>query len=257
VTHLHAIFSGTTYEIAINTCVSLCNPITDSPTVEAFFLPRAVFTPFVAGEFIGSVERGGPVRCDVVSVAVHGNGTHTECCGHVLGRGYRLAQCCIPPIMLADLITVPLVPTSNGIGAIVKATLPMAKSAHAAALIVRTPNYAGKQQAVYSGNNAPFIQPETMQHIVSLGYEHLLVDIPSVDPEEDNGELVSHRLFWGIQERSQQFTLPPLRPNNTITELIYVPDSVADGLYALWIQPAGFDGDAAPSWPLIAAATLL
>ena len=36
-----------------------------------------------AGAFIGSVKEGGPVNFSNVKLNVHGNGTHTECVGHI------------------------------------------------------------------------------------------------------------------------------------------------------------------------------
>jgi hypothetical protein len=39
--------------------------------------------------------------------------------------------------------------------------------------------------------------------------------------------------------------------NKTITEMIYVRDEVADGLYLLNLQIAPFVSDAAPSRPLL------
>ena len=41
------------------------------------------------------------------------------------------------------------------------------------------------------------------------------------------------------------------RVNSTITELIYVPNNVADGEYLLNLQVASFDTDASPSRPIL------
>ena len=67
------------------------------------------------------------------------------------------------------------------------------------------------------------------------------MDIPSVDREEDYGLLLAHRSFWK-QERSQDCT---------ITELIYVPDSLKDGLYLLFLQTPAMELDAVPSKPIL------
>jgi hypothetical protein len=37
----------------------------------------------------------------------------------------------------------------------------------------------------------------------------------------------------------------------TITEMIYVPDNVADGSYLLNLQIASFENDASPSKPVL------
>ncbi len=117
------------------------------------------------------------------------------------------------------------------------------------ALIIRTlPNDPSKREALWSGNHPPFIEPSAMRLIRDAGVRHLLVDLPSVDPEQDE-HLTSHRIFWG---------LPPTGPveadptdGRTITEMIFVPDEVADGLYDITIQIPPFALDAAPSRVLI------
>jgi hypothetical protein len=75
------------------------------------------------------------------------------------------------------------------------------------------------------------------------GIQHLLIDLPSVDREVDEGELLSHRAFWHYPEEP--------RFNATITELIYVPDEVRDGEYLLNLQIAPFENDASPSKPVL------
>jgi hypothetical protein len=72
---------------------------------------------------------------------------------------------------------------------------------------------------------------------------HLLLDLPSVDREEDGGRLAAHKAFWGLPEDP--------RPRATITELIYAPPEVADGTYLLNIQLAAFENDASPSRPIL------
>ena len=79
------------------------------------------------------------------------------------------------------------------------------------------------------------------------GVEHLLIDTPSVDKEEDGGELAAHHTFWNYPQNT--------RINCTITELIYAPDTIKDGQYVLNILVGAFDSDASPSriilYPLV------
>ena len=82
-----------------------------------------------------------------------------------------------------------------------------------------------------------------MQLIVDRGVQHLLIDLPSVDPEEDAGALAAHHVFWQYPNAT--------RTQATITELILVPDSVPDGRYLLDLNAAAFDADAAPSRPML------
>ena len=112
------------------------------------------------------------------------------------------------------------------------------------ALIIRTkPNDHSKMQRQYSGTNFPYLTMGAMQRIVDAGVQHLLIDLPSVDREEDGGALAAHHLFWNV----------PAEPNfqKTITELIYVPNEISDGNYILNLQVSNFANDAAPSRPML------
>ena len=71
----------------------------------------------------------------------------------------------------------------------------------------------------------------------------MLIDLPSVDKEQDGGALAFHHAFWNVPDKPQT--------NKTITELIYVPNEASDGLYLLELQLSNFTNDAAPSRPLL------
>lgn len=234
------------FVVDTSTWIDIATPITASPTVRAFHLPPAQFVPFRAGSFIGSIEEGGPVRCDVVMLAPHGNGTHTECVGHVGGKGYSVLDAIIAPLMVAELITVPVATREDGDRVISLRDLAAAWPTHRTeALIVRTtPNPTSKRVAEYSGTNPVYMDIEAMRLVDQSGIRHLLVDLPSVDREEDAGALAAHKLFWHWPQAP--------RTDRTITELIVVPDDVPDGLYALALNVAPFHGDAAPSRPMLA-----
>ena len=73
--------------------------------------------------------------------------------------------------------------------------------------------------------------------------QHLLIDLPSVDKEKDHGKLLSHNAFWNTDSE--------IRFDATITELIFVPNTVEDGTYFLNLQMASIENDASPSRPVI------
>ena len=75
------------------------------------------------------------------------------------------------------------------------------------------------------------------------GIQHILIDLPSVDKEKDNGALLAHKEFWNYNGEQ--------RLKATITELIYVPDYIKDGLYMMDLQVAPIENDAAPSRPIL------
>lgn len=229
-----------TVDVAAPIDISLC--VSPNEQANGFFLPYATFTPFRAGSFVGSIEEGGPVRCDVITFAPHGNGTHTECIGHVAGQRYRLPQCMHDLVDAAQLVTV--APEDiDGDHVITRTMLEYAwDHAGCTTLVLRTtPNDDTKKLRQWSGTNPPYVHPEAMQLIVGRGVRHLLIDLPSVDREESAGQLPSHWTFW-------QWPAAP-RETCTITEFIYVPNDVADGVYGIMFNIAGFDGDAAPSRP--------
>ncbi|NQW29037.1 MAG: cyclase family protein [Ignavibacteria bacterium] len=225
--------------------VDISIPITDTNPVNAFHLPPATFEPFKMGTFVGSVEQGGPVRCEILTIAPHGNGTHTECIGHILGRGYSVLNCMSDILCLAQLVTVPLQDEGDCYACVTAQALNLAwKEKTTDALIIRTlPNAKSKRTRNWSGDTPPFITPEAMQLIVERGVKHLVVDFPSVDPEEDAGALTAHKIFWGIPDNP--------RENATITELVYIPDEVPDEFYAIAFNVGGIHADAVPSRPVL------
>lgn len=211
---------------------------------QCFYLPQPVFTPFVAGEFIGSTDQGGNCNCYTLTMSPHGNGTHTECIGHIIS-GYTVHQCLRTLLMKAVLIslTPKLSDTSDYI--ITKDQIKQqVDGIDCDALIIRTlPNEIDKVSRQYSGKNPPYFSHDALEYCVEKAIEHLLVDLPSVDREEDGGRLEAHKAFWNYP------TNPRL--NATITELIYVDNSIPDGEYILMHNIAPLESDASPSRPII------
>jgi len=112
------------------------------------------------------------------------------------------------------------------------------------ALIIRTlPNTANKIHKQYSNTNWPYLTQEAAIYIRNQDIEHLLIDLPSIDKEKDEGKLLAHKAFWNYPEAP--------RDQATITEMIYVDNAVKDGLYVLNLQIAAFENDATPSKPIL------
>jgi len=115
-------------------------------------------------------------------------------------------------------------------------------------LIIRTlPNSKQKLSQNYMQITPPFFTIEAMQYIRDIGVKHLLVDVPSVDRLFDDGHLSCHNIFWNTKEKKYNSSTK----NYTITEMIYVDNKIADGLYLLNLQIPSFVSDAAPSRPII------
>jgi len=214
-------------------------------TVNCFFAPPMEITPVKAGDFVGSVKAGSPVNFMNVKFNPHGNGTHTECVGHLTPELYSIREALQNFHFPARLISVFPQKLDNGDRVITRQLLEAAfAKADVPALLIRTlPNTDLKQRMHYSGTNPPYLQAEAAQWLVEQGIEHLLIDLPSVDREEDGGKLAGHRAFWQYPDNT--------RKNATITELIFVPDSIKDGWYLLNLQVASFELDASPSKPVL------
>jgi kynurenine formamidase len=112
------------------------------------------------------------------------------------------------------------------------------------AIIIRTlPNLKDKKTMQYSNTNPPYLLEEAAVYLREKGIKHLLIDLPSVDKEKDDGKLLAHNAFWN--------TTDEVRLDATITEFIYVPNSVEDGEYLLNLMIAPFENDATPSKPIL------
>ena len=210
----------------------------------AFHINPANLEPIRVGTFVGAVSQGSGANCEVITFCAHGNGTHTECVGHITPERISVFPILVKPNLTAQLITVVLSKDENGNSCIDLDSLNQWKPITADAIIIRTsPNPESKKQHNWSGQNPPYFTVEAMDKIVKLGYNHLLTDLPSVDPEEDNGALSAHRVWWSYPENT--------RMNATITELIYVPNEVLDGLYYLQLSLPKIFTDAVPSNPII------
>lgn len=218
--------------------------------VKCFYAPDVTMTPYASGDFIGSVKKGAPVNFYNVTLNPHGNGTHTECLGHITRKQESVNKQLKSFHHFAQLITVPLTSRGKNDKVItvtsIRKTLP--KSAPAALIIRTTPNTKAKLTKDYSGTNPPYLDKRAMQFLVDSGVEHLLLDLPSVDREVDKGILAAHHIFWKVGEGYEK---SEARKNATITEMVYVDSKIKDALYLLNLQVAPLELDASPSRPVL------
>ncbi len=112
------------------------------------------------------------------------------------------------------------------------------------ALVIRTlPNTKDKLGKQYSNTNPPYLLEQAAEFLVESGIKHVLIDLPSLDKEKDGGALLAHNAFWNTSGK--------IRYGATITEFIFVPNSIKDGAYFLNLQVAPFENDASPSRPVL------
>lgn len=235
------------YETNLQEPIDIAIPLEDSLSqVNCFYAPPFQTDPVIAGDFIGSTAKGGPLNFLNIRLNPHGNGTHTECVGHIAKEKYTINQCLETFVFPARLISVFPRKTEHGDRIIFRDQLEslIEPDEFAEAMILRTlPNDDLKLKTNYSGANPPFLHHEAVEFLVENGVCHLLVDLPSVDREEDGGQLLSHKAFWKYPENP--------RTNCTISELVFIPTSIQDGFYLLNIQIASFEIDVSPSKPVL------
>jgi len=218
--------------------------------VKCFNAPDVTIEPFISGDFVGSVKAGAPVNFFNVSFNPHGNGTHTESMGHITEDQESITDQLRQYHFIAQVISTALHETAEGDLVIMEEELKnKCGDTIPEALVIRTlPNPTEKKSKDYSGANPPYLSKAAMEYIVRSGVKHLLIDLPSIDREDDGGKLMNHKLFWNLKSnRASESSLV----HHTITELIFVPDDIEDGLYLLNIQLPSIDLDAAPSKPVL------
>ena len=250
----------------------------------AYGVGRATSTPCEAGELVGDTRRGGSCNFEQYQFIPHCNGTHTECVGHITRKRISVIDCLKDAFIPSVLITVApenafetsesyavklsdndklitrkviekalqSVGTQSGSDVLNRQSGNLSATANSSdGLIIRTlPNDESKLAKTYAEEIPPFFSTEAIEYIKEIGINHLLVDMPSIDRIFDEGTLSNHRIFWNVGQGEFEISEASLI-HNTITELIYVPNEIADGSYLLNLQIAPFSADASPSRPIL------
>lgn len=213
--------------------------------VNAFFAPQPVSRPIVTDNFIGDTQKGGCVNFFDLHLYPHGNGTHIECVGHISKKRHYINEVLNRHFFICKLITLLPEKISNKDTVISLLQIEhLIKEENLEGLIIRTlPNDKLKMLAQYSGHNPCYLTEEAAQYLAQRNIKHLLIDLPSIDKEEDQGLLLAHHAFWQYPHQT--------RIDATITELIYVPNEIVDGLYLLNIQAIKIESDAVPINPVL------
>ena len=216
----------------------------EEDSLKAWGQGSPIIAPVRDGNFIGSVAEGGVVNFKNISFNPHAHITHTECCGHITEAFHSVNDGLKQFFFNAQLIS--FVPDQQNEDEVI--TLEQLKSVHlnkdVEALIIRTiPNSDQKITRAYTGTNPPYLDARIAAYLIAHGIEHVLVDLPSVDREQDSGALAFHHAFWEVPKATNM--------KRTITEFIYVPNNILDGLFILELQMSSFRNDACPSRPVL------
>lgn len=233
---------------------------------QAFGLAKASATVVAGGTFVGDTRQGGSVNCEGFTLYPHGNGTHTEGVGHITKERISVADVDLPPLMAATLLSVPLRRLGQlqesyegrwGPADLVVSAADLREAAARVAVeseflqaivlrVERGAEFIGPK-ANHSGINPPYLTGEAVQWLREVGCDHLLVELPSIDREDDGGTVPNHRLFFGafeepVSKESRQ---------RTITELVQTSPHMEDGPFVLSLRLPRLRSDAVPSRPVL------
>ncbi len=165
------------------------------------------------GQFIGDVKRGGSCNVDILSYVPHGI-THIETAAHILSPESK------PPfvddiplrhlsgiVYLIDL-TQPVRGAGDELGSGPGQQVPWEavekklrhNSLPISMLAIKTRSSLLQEDYDFSGKNFLSISAQAAKGIHDYKYPItcLLLDLPSIDPETDEGKLLAHRSYFGL-----------------------------------------------------------
>lgn len=223
---------------------------------------KAASKAYESGEFTGDTRRGGGCNFEEYRIIPHCNGTHTECVGHISLERISINKTLKESFFPASVISLNperafdtndnYIPGKNKDDLLITRKLleekinESDKNFHEALVIRTLPNDDSKKSRNYMKHQPPFFSIEAMEYLDKLNVKHLLIDIPSVDRTFDEGKLSAHHIYWNVRQGSHEVNRSD-HSLKTITEMIYAPEDVKDGIYLLNIQIPDFTADAAPS----------
>tara|TARA_R110002111_G_scaffold46643_2_gene83827 strand:- start:3177 stop:3926 length:750 start_codon:yes stop_codon:yes gene_type:complete len=216
----------------------------DVSNVNAWHVEPPKIAPEVIDGKTISVAKGAVVNFNTISFNPHSHGTHTETVGHITEKVYSVNKQLKQFFFLAEVVTV--APEKLGDDYVIskkQLEFTLGKKKRDAIVIRTLPNTKEKKSRQYSNTNPTYLLEDAANYIKSREIKHLLIDLPSVDKEQDGGKLLAHNAFWN--------TKGVLRLDATITEFIYVSNKIEDGCYMLNLQIAPFENDASPSKPIL------
>lgn len=212
----------------------------DNPN--AWYVGHPEFKPVKLDDWEGAVRAGAAVNFTSMHIIPHAHGTHTESLGHITAEQHSVNQSFHRYFYLAQVVSVS--PESKNGDALIGSHQLQDHLKEVEAVVIRTlPNDNDKLSKQYSYSNWPYLTKEAAAMLCRKGVQHLLIDTPSVDREEDEGKLAAHRAFWDMDG------MP--REHATITEFIFVEDKIQDGQYVLELQLPNIESDAVPSRPVL------
>ena len=169
---------------------------TSKQNINAWYIDAPKIFPVASEDWVGSVAEGADVNFNTIEFNPHSHITHTECVGHITKKVHSVNKNLQQFFFLAEVITI--APQQlNGDFIISKKQLQFALgNKKRDAIVIRTlPNLDDKKEMLYSNTNPTYMLEEAAVYLREKGVKHLLIDLPSVDKEKDEGCLLSHNAF--------------------------------------------------------------
>lgn len=239
---IHFETAGRSYQVDLSQGIDLSSTLgKPREELKAWGVPDVKVEPVKQNGWVGRVSEGAPINFNDIAFNPHGNGTHTECYGHISADFHGMADRLKKHHFVCELFR--MTPEDREGDKVV--TLESFKLKNCSDGVEAVILLAGDQRPGFdfTGRNPVYFEPGLMDFLRRRGVQHFLTNLPSVDPEEDGGALLSHRAFWNYPQQPREAA--------TITELLLVPDEVPEGRYLLNLQLAAFENDAVPSRPVI------
>lgn len=245
----------------------------DGATPRAFGLPAATEAPVpIGGGRVLRVRAGASVNCDGLHLHPHGDGSHLECAAHILAEddpraaAAKATLAAASPLwcgLLVDVRAVPLgesgetyagthAPDDAVISAAALAPALTAARARGPglrydALILRVQAAPVEDDVDFSGRNPPYPTDQAATLLAAEDARLLVLDLPSLDREDDGGTTPNHRAWWGLGPGRSA------RLDRLVFELARLPAGLDPGPVAVHLGAAPLRSDAVPASLRVAA----
>lgn len=212
-----------------------------SDDIQAWYLDPLTISPVRSEAFTGSVAEGGSVNFRNISFNPHGHGTHTECYGHISKEQDVFLKDCLKSFYFPVWVLSPDLEeeiNEDGKKDLIVKSINLPQINGVKGLVIRTQS-AGLEMKNYSDTNPCYLDANIIPSMIAFGIEHIMIDQPSVDREEDGGALAAHHAFFGYPDN--------IRSHHSISEICNITPDVKDGLYMAHISIFNIANDASPS----------
>lgn len=220
----------------------------DTSASGAFYLPKIKFETFeIPDKFVANTSKGGCCNIDLLHYCPH-NITHLETSAHVLDSE------AFPPTIkdlkpenlsgtgyLIDLSNIEneLIEIKHVKKELEQLEIPISVLAikTKASLLDESYDFSGKNFMALSKKLAKYISEYNNNN---SDIKLLILDLPSIDPEKDNGKLLAHRAYFQIPDKG---SIHKDNKHNALIELAYFRN-IPHGYYFITIVPNLFETNA-------------